>query len=149
MRPCTLPTPIHPVSSAALRTEPYRPLLTVHSHHRLQCQKRGRERAMQVPDCMFSHSTIAARHCCTSPRSICACSATVADQRRALLLRRSDAMSMDVVEAQWKAYVGDLRKSGTFSSALAIADVSGSMSGTPMHVRGPTQHLPASLLSGC
>ena len=43
---------------------------------------------------------------------------------------------METVEAQWAAYVAKLRESGTFSSALAIADVSGSMSGTPMNVRG-------------
>ena len=39
-----------------------------------------------------------------------------------------------VAELQWKSYVDNLKKSGILESALAVADVSGSMSGTPMEV---------------
>lgn len=38
------------------------------------------------------------------------------------------------MELQWKDYVTQLKKSGTLSNALAIADVSGSMFGEPMQV---------------
>lgn len=45
--------------------------------------------------------------------------------------------SIEVMEAQWKAYVEKLRESGELSSALAICDVSGSMEGQPMEVGPP------------
>jgi len=45
--------------------------------------------------------------------------------------------SIEVMEAQWKAYVEKLRESGELSSALAICDVSGSMEGQPMEVSPP------------
>lgn len=38
------------------------------------------------------------------------------------------------MELQWKDYVAKLKASGTLSSTLAMADVSGSMSGLPMQV---------------
>ncbi|KAI3656491.1 hypothetical protein MP638_007422 [Amoeboaphelidium occidentale] len=41
---------------------------------------------------------------------------------------------VEVMNAQWNRYLSDLRKSGTFQSAMAVCDVSGSMSGTPMDV---------------
>ena len=39
-----------------------------------------------------------------------------------------------VVELQWKAYVDQLKQSGSLHSAMAVCDVSGSMSGIPMEV---------------
>ena len=38
------------------------------------------------------------------------------------------------MELQWKSYVMNLKASGTLSSALAVCDVSGSMTGQPMQV---------------
>ena len=58
----------------------------------------------------------------------------------------SDAGEL-VMEAQWKSYVDKLRQSGQLSSCLAVADVSGSMSGEPMNVSGLFFH--AGLLSAC
>ena len=49
-----------------------------------------------------------------------------------------------MVEAQWKSYVVKLRESGTLSSCLAVADVSGSMSfdgGQPLEVSRALQDL--------
>ena len=40
----------------------------------------------------------------------------------------------DTVEEQWKAIVAETRAAGSFQSAVAVVDVSGSMSGTPMKV---------------
>jgi len=40
----------------------------------------------------------------------------------------------DVAEMQWKSYVDNLKKIGSFESALAVCDVSGSMAGEPMLV---------------
>jgi hypothetical protein len=40
----------------------------------------------------------------------------------------------ETVEAQWRTLVGKLKQAGSFSSALAVVDVSGSMSGIPMMV---------------
>jgi len=40
----------------------------------------------------------------------------------------------DVSEMQWKSYVDNLKKVGMLESALAVCDVSGSMSGDPMNV---------------
>ena len=37
-----------------------------------------------------------------------------------------------VAELQWNSYVDRLRQSGLFASALAVCDVSGSMTGVPM-----------------
>ena len=42
--------------------------------------------------------------------------------------------STQTMELQWKSYVSNLKASGTLSSALAVCDVSGSMSGEPMQV---------------
>ena len=50
-------------------------------------------------------------------------------------IQNSSALSLETMELQWKDYVTKLKESGTLSSALAMADVSGSMSGTPMQVR--------------
>lgn len=44
------------------------------------------------------------------------------------------AAAEEVMEAQWNSYVDKLRQSGQLSSCLAVADVSGSMTGQPMHV---------------
>lgn len=49
--------------------------------------------------------------------------------------RQSSALSLETMELQWKSYVSNLKASGTLSSALAVCDVSGSMSGEPMEVR--------------
>lgn len=57
--------------------------------------------------------------------------------------QRSSALSLETMELQWKSYVSNLKASGTLSSALAVCDVSGSMSGEPMEVRW------CSLLSQC
>ena len=43
-------------------------------------------------------------------------------------------LSLETMELQWRAYVERLREGGALSSALAIADVSGSMEGEPMLV---------------
>ena len=51
-----------------------------------------------------------------------------------------------VMEAQWKSYVDGLRQSGQLSSCLAVADVSGSMSGQPMNVCTSTNHSASSVL---
>ncbi|KAL6603016.1 hypothetical protein ACP70R_043377 [Stipagrostis hirtigluma subsp. patula] len=40
----------------------------------------------------------------------------------------------DVSELQWRRMVDDLRKKGSLSNCIAVCDVSGSMSGTPMEV---------------
>ena len=40
----------------------------------------------------------------------------------------------DVSEMQWKSYVDNLKKVGMLESALAVCDVSGSMTGDPMNV---------------
>ena len=56
----------------------------------------------------------------------------------AVVRRPASELGMETVEAQWAEYVDKLRESGSFSSALAVADVSGSMSGTPMNVRART-----------
>ena len=50
-----------------------------------------------------------------------------------------------VMEAQWKSLVDGLRQSGQLSSCLAVADVSGSMSGQPMNVG--SSHHPFCILS--
>ena len=52
-----------------------------------------------------------------------------------------------VMEVQWKSYVDKLRQCGQLSSCLAVANVSGSMSGEPMNVSGSFFH--AGLLSAC
>jgi Domain of unknown function (DUF2828) len=48
--------------------------------------------------------------------------------------KRCGELSEQVAELQWKSYVDNLRKSGILDSAMAVADVSGSMNGTPMEV---------------
>jgi len=48
--------------------------------------------------------------------------------------KSSSALSVETMELQWKDYVAKLKASGTLSSTLAMADVSGSMSGLPMQV---------------
>ena len=40
----------------------------------------------------------------------------------------------DVSELQWRRMVEDLRKKGSLSNCIAVCDVSGSMTGTPMEV---------------
>ncbi len=44
--------------------------------------------------------------------------------------------SLATMEAQWSSYVEQLQASGALSSALAVCDVSASMSGEPMEVMG-------------
>ncbi|KAG0368015.1 hypothetical protein BGZ54_002825 [Gamsiella multidivaricata] len=44
-----------------------------------------------------------------------------------------DDIKIMTMEAQWKSYVERLAKTGTMESAMALCDVSGSMSGTPMN----------------
>ncbi|XP_055813690.1 uncharacterized protein LOC129883126 [Solanum dulcamara] len=46
----------------------------------------------------------------------------------------SDGDGGEVAELQWKRMVDDLRKKGKLSDCIAVCDVSGSMSGTPMEV---------------
>ncbi len=48
--------------------------------------------------------------------------------------RGSSALGLETMELQWKSYVNKLKESGSLSNALAICDVSGSMSGQPMEV---------------
>ncbi|KAG0044172.1 hypothetical protein BGZ83_010581 [Gryganskiella cystojenkinii] len=43
-------------------------------------------------------------------------------------------LKVKTMEAQWKSYVERLGKTGTMNSTMAVCDVSGSMSGTPMEV---------------
>ncbi|DBA81625.1 TPA: hypothetical protein ACH3X1_007381 [Trebouxia sp. C0004] len=50
------------------------------------------------------------------------------------LTHRSTSMGLETMELQWKSYVNNLKDSGTLSNALAVCDVSGSMSGQPMEV---------------
>ena len=47
----------------------------------------------------------------------------------------SSAVGVETMELQWKSYVSNLKASGVLSNALAVCDVSGSMSGQPMEVR--------------
>ncbi len=65
-----------------------------------------------------------------------------ADKRKVFVfvLRYSSSsdLSVETMELQWKDYVAKLKASGTLSSALAIADVSPSMSGLPMQVAPST-----------
>ena len=42
--------------------------------------------------------------------------------------------SMKTMELQWQSYVDKLKEAGSLSNALAICDVSGSMTGLPMEV---------------
>lgn len=49
-------------------------------------------------------------------------------------IQQSSALSLDTMELQWKDYVTKLKECGTLSSAVAMADVSGSMCGEPMQV---------------
>ncbi|KAG0197639.1 hypothetical protein BGX28_008861 [Mortierella sp. GBA30] len=51
-----------------------------------------------------------------------------------LLDRDPDDLGVKTMEAQWKSYVDKLAQTGTMDSAMAICDVSGSMSGEPMEV---------------
>ena len=46
--------------------------------------------------------------------------------------KRVDQEVEEVAELQWQSYVDNLKKVGTFESALAGCDVSGSMEGDPM-----------------
>ncbi len=48
--------------------------------------------------------------------------------------KRSTSLGLETMELQWKSYVNNLKESGTLSNALAVCDVSGSMSGQPMEV---------------
>ncbi|KAM0789935.1 hypothetical protein ACM66B_006775 [Microbotryomycetes sp. NB124-2] len=52
--------------------------------------------------------------------------------KQAAKLDRSDIM-LEVVEAQWKSLVSSIEDLGTLSSCIAIADVSGSMTGPTLH----------------
>jgi hypothetical protein len=54
----------------------------------------------------------------------------------------------ETVEAQWKTLVGKLKAAGSFSSALAVVDVSGSMSGIPMMVAITLGLIVADMTSG-
>lgn len=54
----------------------------------------------------------------------------------------SSEISLKTMELQWLSYVSNLKKSGTLSNALAVCDVSGSMSGLPMQVRLSCRNLP-------
>lgn len=65
----------------------------------------------------------------------------VAEKHKLVFLLRyssSSDLSLETMELQWKDYVAKLKASGTLSSALAIADVSPSMSGLPMQVAPST-----------
>lgn len=42
--------------------------------------------------------------------------------------------SLKTMELQWQSYVDNLKSVGSFSNALGICDVSGSMDGLPMEV---------------
>ncbi len=66
----------------------------------------------------------------------------IADKRKifvfVLSFTSSSDLSVETMELQWKDYVAKLKASGALSSALAIADVSPSMSGLPMQVAPAT-----------
>ncbi|DBA76510.1 TPA: hypothetical protein ACH3X2_008568 [Trebouxia sp. C0005] len=47
---------------------------------------------------------------------------------------RSTSLGLETMELQWTSYVNNLKASGCLSNALAVCDVSGSMSGQPMEV---------------
>lgn len=49
-------------------------------------------------------------------------------------LESNGSAAASVAEMQWKRMVEDMKKEGKFSNTLAVCDVSGSMSGTPMEV---------------
>lgn len=49
-------------------------------------------------------------------------------------LQSKDSAPALVAELQWKRMVEDMKKEGKLSNTLAVCDVSGSMSGTPMEV---------------
>ena len=49
-------------------------------------------------------------------------------------LAQSSALGLETMELQWKSYVSNLKESGALSNALAVCDVSGSMTGQPMQV---------------
>lgn len=51
----------------------------------------------------------------------------------------SSALGLETMQLQWESYVRNLKQSGTLSNALAVADVSGSMSGLPMQVSTPAK----------
>ena len=46
--------------------------------------------------------------------------------------RQVDALQAQVTEAQWLNYVESIKKAGSLDNCIAIADVSGSMEGTPL-----------------
>lgn len=46
--------------------------------------------------------------------------------------------SLRAMELQWSSYVDNLKAAGSLTNALAICDVSGSMSGLPMEVMCPS-----------
>ncbi|KAK9829195.1 hypothetical protein WJX72_004438 [[Myrmecia] bisecta] len=48
--------------------------------------------------------------------------------------RTASAAALETVELQWRSYVDKLKAGGCLSSAMAVCDVSGSMSGQPMEV---------------
>lgn len=48
--------------------------------------------------------------------------------------KQATALPPDLANAQWEAYVARMQKSGVLNNAVAISDVSGSMSGEPMNV---------------
>jgi len=79
---------------------------------------------------------------CTLWAAALRASIMTADKRKVFVfvLRYSSSsdLSVETMELQWKDYVAKLKASGTLSSALAIADVSPSMSGLPMQVAPST-----------
>lgn len=49
-------------------------------------------------------------------------------------LKQSKALPPDLANAQWQAYVTRMQNSGVLNNAVAVCDVSGSMTGEPMNV---------------
>ena len=62
---------------------------------------------------------------------------------------RSTSLGLETMELQWKSYVNNLKESGTLSNALAVCDVSGSMSGQPMEVSPVLLITPLHVVASC
>ncbi len=62
---------------------------------------------------------------------------------------RSTSLGLETMELQWKSYVNNLKESGTLSNALAVCDVSGSMSGQPMEVSPVMLITPLHIVTPC
>ena len=62
---------------------------------------------------------------------------------------RSTSLGLETMELQWTSYVNNLKASGCLSNALAVCDVSGSMSGQPMEVSPVLLIMPLHVVASC